>query len=211
MKRGGIATRRSFARAMTRFGALVAFAAACLAGCGGAPSDQIKDIRGMLPDLEFHLTGHDGAVTAERFRGAPVLLYFGYASCPDVCPTTLAVLRAALAQLGDAGRAVRVLFVSVDPQRDTAAKLTAYAGVFGPQFVGLRGDDDALTRLTKRYRVGYSRGTPDARGDYPVTHSSAVFVFDANGAARYLVRSGNSSAAIAQMLEPLVETTRPGR
>lgn len=192
---------------MKRLAAIVIAAAMGLAGCGTGtpPAGQLKDITGMMPELEFDMTSQTGTkVTAQDFRGAPVLLYFGYTSCPDVCPTTLATLRAALADLGDRGRHVHVLFVTVDPGRDTTMKLATYLGYFGPQFVGLSGDDDSLKQLTKRYRVGYSRGKPDANGNYEVTHSSAVFVFDGKGEARYLVRWGDRPEAIAQALAKLV-------
>ncbi len=107
-----------------------------------------------------------------------VLLYFGYTHCPDVCPTTLSLLSHAVTALGtDAGQ-VRILFVSVDPARDTLAQLKTYAAAFGPEVVGLRGSEAELKALTKRYRVSYGYGKPDARGDYEVSHSSAVYVFD---------------------------------
>jgi protein SCO1/2 len=192
---------------MKRLAALLITAAVSLTGCGTGtpPVGQLKDITGMMPELEFDMTSETGAkVTAKDFRGAPVLLYFGYTSCPDVCPTTLAMVRAALADLGARGRNVHVLFVTVDPGRDTTAKLATYLGYFGPQFVGLTGDDGALKHLTKRYRVGYSVGTPDANGNYEVTHSSAVFVFDDKGEARYLVRWGDQPEAIARALAKLV-------
>ena len=192
---------------MKRLGAIVIAVAVTLAGCGTGtpPAGQLKDISGMMPDLEFDMTSQTGAeVTAQDFQGAPVLLYFGYTSCPDVCPTTLATVRAALAELGNAGRNVHVVFVTVDPKRDTTSQLATYLGYFGPQFVGLTGDDAALKRLTTRYRVGYSVGTPDANGNYEVTHSSAVFVFDDKGEARYLVRWGDPPEAIAQALAKLV-------
>jgi protein SCO1/2 len=132
-----------------------------------------------------------------------VLLYFGYTQCPDVCPTTLATLARALHELGPAASQVRVLFVSVDPARDTASVLKRYVANFGPQFVGLRGSDAALTALAKRYRVAYSRGTPDANGFYPVSHSSAVFVFQKGGAVRLLAREDDKATTIAADLRQL--------
>jgi len=122
-----------------------------------------------------------------------------------VCPTTLADLSRAVSKLGASASKVRVLFVTVDPKRDTQQILESYTQAFGPEFVGLRTSDPELRRLTKRYRVTYSLGTPDARGDYEVTHSSAVFIFDGTGRARLLADSGDSAAAISHDLQQLID------
>ncbi len=95
-------------------------------------------------------------VTAADFRGKVVLLYFGYTQCPDFCPTTLTNLTHVLDRLGARAKDVRVLFVTVDPNRDTLPVLKQYAAAFGPQVVGLRGTPDELANLARRYRVGYS-------------------------------------------------------
>jgi protein SCO1/2 len=180
-------------------------ALAALAGCSREPPYRLQSISGLMPRLEFRLTDDDGrATSAERYRGHLVLLYFGYTHCPDVCPTTLAALGAALGRLGaDAGR-VQVLFVTVDPARDSAAVLKRYMGYFGPQFIGLRGDDEALRPLIRRYRVAYHRDPPDPNGNYAVEHSSVVFIFDAGGRARLLARDGDPPDAIAQDLKRLL-------
>lgn len=187
--------------------AWLAMALLAVAGCGGAEKPQwaLKDISGLMPRLEFTLSSQDGrAVNAGDFRGKVTMLFFGYTHCPDVCPTTLGMLSQALADLGTRADAVRVLFVTVDPQRDTLAVLRQYTALFGPQFVGLRGSDDQLEALAKRFRVGYSRGEPDANGSYPVTHSSAVFIFDREGEARLLGRGSDSAEAVAHDLERMV-------
>lgn len=158
-----------------------------------------------MPRLEFTLRDQAGrVVSAENLRGRVVLLYFGYTQCPDACPTTLAMLGHALRTLGPGAASVRVLFVSVDPQRDTLAVLKRYVANFGPQFIGLRGDDAALNALTHRYRVAYHREEPDAQGYYAVDHSSAVFVFDQKGQARLLAGARTGSKAIATDLRRLI-------
>lgn len=162
------------------------------------------DISGVLPALRFHLLGPGGAPITEQFvLGRTTVLYFGYTHCPDECPTTLARLSAALHALGPAAEHVRVLFVSVDPQRDTPALLAQYAHYFAPQVIGATGTDGELTSLTKRYRVAYRRDAPDARGNYAVYHSSAVFVFDAEGRARLLVSDTETPAQVAEDLSTL--------
>jgi protein SCO1 len=133
-----------------------------------------------------------------------VLLYFGYTDCPDQCPTTLAALADALRALGPQASQVRVLFVSVDPGRDTTAVLKRYVGNFGPEFVGLRGDQAELTRLSKRYRIAYHYEKPDKYGNYEVDHSSAVFVFGRHGRARLLALSDNTPQQVASDLRRLL-------
>jgi protein SCO1 len=163
------------------------------------------DISGVMPSLEFTLTAPSGAtMTAADVRGKTVLLYFGYTHCPDVCPATLAKLAQALKRLGPAAAAVRVLFVSVDPKRDSGQALGSYASYFGPQIMGLTGTDDQLTALTKRYRVAYRRDAPDASGDYAVYHSSAVFVFDRDGTARLLATPDETSDELAEDLKAVI-------
>ncbi len=181
------------------------FALVWLTGCSREPPYHLQSIKGLMPRLEFQLTDDDGQmVNAEHYRGNLVLLYFGYTHCPDVCPTTLAALGTALGRLGTDSGKVKVLFVSVDPARDTAAVLKRYMSYFGPQFIGLRGDDQALRPLIRRYRVAYHRDPPDQNGNYAVEHSSVVFVFDADGRARLLGRDSDAPDAVAQDLRRLL-------
>ena len=147
------------------------------------------DVSGSTPDLAFDMQrASDGKeVTAADYRGKIVLLYFGYTYCPDVCPTTLSHLAQAMQSVKAAPDDFRVLFVTVDPKRDTLPVLKEYTGNFGPEFVGLRGSDDELATLAKRYRIAYSV-TPDTDpAKYVVTHSSAIYAFDRSGKARLLI------------------------
>jgi protein SCO1/2 len=146
------------------------------------------DMTGALPSLDLTMTrASDGkAVTSADFKGKVVLLYFGYTFCPDVCPTTLLDIATMLKTLGKDADDVRVLFVTVDPGRDTLPVLKSYTAAFAPQVIGLRGTPDQLATLAKRYRVAYSV-QPASDGNPPeVTHGSAVYVFDRNGAIRLL-------------------------
>jgi len=184
--------------------ALAVAGIAALAGCQKSAPWALKDISGIMPPLEFALTDQDGkAVTAADYRGRIAILYFGYTHCPDVCPTTLAVLGQAMRELGPDADKVRVLFVTVDPKRDTQPLLKQYVNAFGPAFVGLRGDDAALQALTRRYRVGYSVEAAGPHG-YSVTHSSAVFVFDGDGKARLLATGAEKAAPFVQDLRRLL-------
>lgn len=185
--------------------AVLALAAALAACAGSGPPYALKNITGLVLPLKFHLTNqNDQAVTADDYRHELVLLYFGYTECPDQCPTTLTTLANALHTLGPQASQVRVLFVSVDPKRDTAAVLKRYVSNFGPQFVGLRGDQAELTALSKRYRIAYHYESPDKYGNYEVDHSSAVFVFDRDGRARLLAQSDNTAQQVASDLRRLL-------
>jgi protein SCO1 len=146
------------------------------------------DMAGTLPPVEFTMTrASDGkTVTAADFRGKIVLLYFGYTFCPDVCPTTLFNIAQMLKTLGKSADDVRVLFVTVDPNRDTLPVLKQYTEAFAPQVVGLRGTPDQLATLAKRYRVAYSVHPESSGHAYEVTHGAAVYVFDRRGNIKLL-------------------------
>jgi protein SCO1/2 len=176
------------------------------AACGRATQTDATDISGVMPRLAFLMTrANDGAhVTAQDYRGKIVILYFGYTHCPDECPTTLANLAAALQRLGGAAKDVRVVFVTVDPMRDTLPVLKSYVNAFSPEIDGLRGSADAIATLARRYRVIYSV-TPETPGHaYSVMHSDSVFFFDANGEARWVTMTTGNTADIVARLQKLM-------
>lgn len=191
----------------SRVAVALAVGSCALSACSGAPSLDLQNISGVMPALEFQLTDGNGrAVTAQDYRGDVVLLYFGYTHCPDVCPTTLALLSRAIHGLGAKAAAVRVLFVTVDPKRDTIALLKRYAGYFGPEFVGLRGDGPQLARLTGRYHAAFHLDVPDPSGAYAVEHSSAVYIFDPKGHARVVADATDSAQLITHDLRVLTSS-----
>ena len=190
-----------------RAAALAGFALLA-SGCARTPRTgaSLHPLYGLAPRLAFTLqdAASGAAVTAAAFRGRVVMLYFGYTHCPDVCPTTLTKLAAAVRALPpEERRRVRILFVTVDPARDTLAVLRAYAAAFGPEVVGLRGTKAEIDRLAARYRVTYSFGKPNARGNYDVTHSSAVFIFGRDGGSAAVVEPADGVAAIRATLRTL--------
>lgn len=144
-----------------------------------------------MPPLAFTMVrANDGKpVTAADYRGRVVILYFGYTNCPDECPTTLANLATVLQGLGPDAKNVRVLFVTVDPTRDTLAALKSYATAFAPEIDGLRGSADAIARLARRYRVTYQVTLASPDHAYEVMHSASTFFFDRRGNARYVATS----------------------
>ena len=179
---------------------------AAILGCGKQEQPwHSTNITGLMPDLDFVLTDSQGrSVTAADFKGKTRLLYFGFTHCPGICPTTLATLAAAVRDLGPDADQVRVLFVSVDPRRDSPAVLERYQARFGPQVVGLTGQMPALRALARRYRVAFSYDPPGADGNYVVNHSSAIFAFDGRGRARLLRREEAGVPALAADLRRLV-------
>lgn len=171
----------------------VLVAAALLSGCFSDDDKwNAKDISGLMPELEFDLIGTDGQpVKADDLDGRIKLLFFGFTHCPDVCPTTMAQLQRAInAMPDDLQDDVEIVFVSVDPRRDTPEQLATYESFFGDRVTGLTADEPALRRLAKRYRTTFGYGQPDAEGNYDVSHSNAVYVFDRSGEARVLIRDG---------------------
>lgn len=164
------------------------------------------DITGAMPALSFSLTrANDGTpVKAADYVGKITILYFGYTHCPDVCPTTLANLSDAMDKLGDKRRDVRILFVTVDPNRDTQSVMQSYAKAFAPELDGLRGSANDVAALARRYRVAYGV-TPASPGHpYTVMHSDAVFFFDRANRARLVITSTDDVKAVAEDVEELL-------
>jgi protein SCO1/2 len=168
-----------------------------LAGCS-KPGWHMTDISGAMPRLDFHMTASGKPATATNFRGKVVALYFGYTHCPDVCPATLANLADMAAKVNNPD--LRILFVTVDPERDTFDVMRDYAAAFSPQMVGLRGSPNDLAVLARRYRVAYEikKGPP-----YEVMHSNAVFFFDRDGRARLVTTDTSNTAAMAEDVKRL--------
>jgi len=191
-----------------RASAILAFALAILltACWRGEVRPGASDITGVMPHLTFTMTrANDGAtVTGDSYRGKVVLLYFGYTHCPDVCPTTLANLATVLEKLGSRATDVRVLFVSVDPARDTLPVLKAYVSTFAPQIDGLRGADDQIAALARRYRVLYAVTRESGSREPKVMHSDSTFFFDRNGRARLVTTDTRDARAIQADVERLL-------
>ncbi|HSS14076.1 MAG TPA: SCO family protein [Rhizomicrobium sp.] len=181
------------------FSEALIFAMLALLGCS-KPNWHMTDISGAMPRLDFRMTADGKPVTAQDYRGKVVALYFGYTHCPDVCPATLANLSDMLAKVGSPD--VRILFVTVDPERDTDTVMTDYAKAFSPQVVGLRGSPNELANLARTYRVAYEvkKGPP-----YEVMHSNAVFFFDKGGKARLVTTDTSDAASMAEDVRRLLK------
>ena len=174
------------------------------------------DITGYVPDLSFNLTDANTGkqVTQADFKQTVTLLYFGYTQCPDVCPLTLQRVTQVFDKLGKDKQHFRLLFVTVDPNRDTLPILKQYTHAFSPLITGLRGDDNAIARLARRYRIAYSVTPATKDHPYEVTHSSAIYVFTPDGAPRLLLGSLATTTpdinGTAEDLEHLLHAQSPG-
>lgn len=166
---------------------------------------QTTDIEGKLPSLGFTLTDETGhQVNADQYNDRANLLFFGFTHCPGACPTTLARLEHLLDQLPGAQRDnIEVLFVSVDPDRDSPATLADYTDNFGDDFIGLTGTQQQLQALSRRYRVTYGYGEPDTDGHYAVSHSSAVYGFAPGGEVKVMIRQDDPDSRVLADLEQL--------
>ncbi|MEX3938053.1 SCO family protein [Paraburkholderia sp. BR10937] len=166
-----------------------------LEGCGQQPpAFSNLDITGNTQfGKDFALPDTSGKTrTLADFKDKVVVLFFGYTHCPDVCPTTMAELSQALQQLGpDAAKRVQVLFVTVDPERDTAQILGHYTAAFNPTFIGLRpGSEDQLKQVAKDFRVYYAKVPGNTPDSYTMDHTAASYVFDTTGKLRLFARDG---------------------
>lgn len=175
-----------------------------LAGCEQAakPAFHGSDISGANFGQRLALTDHNGrAVTLESFRGKLVVLFFGYTHCPDVCPTTLSDMAEAFKLMPDgASDKVQVLFVSVDPERDTPEILKAYVPYFHPSFLGLLGSPEQVAQVTKEFRIVYRKHVEPGATDYLVDHSAGSYVLDGHGRLRLYLPFGHKSRDIADDL-----------
>jgi protein SCO1/2 len=187
---------------ISRFSVCLA-AALALAACDSGPKFRSTDITGAEYGKVLDLTDHNGKLRhLEDFRGKAVVIFFGFTHCPDVCPTTLAETAAALKTLGADADRVQVLFVTIDPERDTGEALAKYVTAFDPRFLGLRGDADATQRAAKEFKVFYEkRKTGDT---YSMDHSGQTYVIDPQGRLRLLVRPERLAEDLPEDLRTLL-------
>jgi protein SCO1/2 len=184
-------------------------ALALAAGCGQPPSQtqyRGTDITGADFGRRLELTDHHGRrCSLEDFRGKLVVLFFGYTHCPDVCPTTLSDMAQALQRLThqEAAR-VQVLFVTVDPERDTPEVLKAYVPYFHPEFLGLYGTPEEVARAAREFRITYRRHTEPGATDYLVDHTAGSYVLDAQGRLRLYLPFAHTPEDIAHDLKALL-------
>jgi protein SCO1/2 len=170
------------------------------AGCGQRETKQqfkLTDITDAGFGRELNLTDHNGRPrTLADFRGKVVVIFFGFAQCPDVCPTTLAELAMVARELGSDAERMQVLFVTVDPERDTAEVLRQYVPSFDPRFLGLYGDAEATARAAKEFKIFYQKQPAKDTANYSVDHSAGTYIIDQHGRLRLFARHAAGAQAL---------------
>ncbi len=184
---------------------------ALLGGCGpqqpAAVKFQLTDVTGADFGKSLALTDHTGKLrTLADFQGKVVVIFFGFTQCPDVCPTTLAEMAKVVKELGVDGAKVQVLFVSVDPERDTKELLKQYVTAFDPAFLGLVGDAEATVRAAREFKVYVQKQPPKTPGgSYSVDHSAGTFILDQQGRLRLFAQYGVGAAALLGDIKTLLK------
>jgi len=171
---------------------------------GAALAFKGVDVTGQGYGGDFNLVGHDGKPRNQAdFPGKIVVVTFGFTHCPDVCPTSLAALAAAMAALGEDRKRVQGVLITVDPERDTPALLARYVTAFEPSFLGLAGDARATREVARAFRVFYQK-VPGPKGDYTMDHSTGYYVIDSKGRTRLMFRYGQPPADMAYDIRELL-------
>jgi protein SCO1/2 len=179
-----------------------------LAACSKPPAFDNTDLTGNTAfGTDFSLPDTNGKIrTLADYRGKVVILFFGYTHCPDVCPTTLAELTQTMQMLGNDAKRVQVLFVTVDPQRDTPSTLAQYVTAFNPSFAGLRPADAAqLQKVTSDFKIYAAKDAGSSPTDYTIDHTAASYVFDTDGKLRLFVPDAQGTAPWVHDLKLLLD------
>ena len=179
-----------------------------LIACSPKPSFKNVDITGSKAfGNDFSLLDPDGKVrTLSDFKGKAVVIFFGYTQCPDVCPTTLTEMQQVMTLLGSQADKVQVLFITVDPDRDTAAILKQYVPAFDKRFLGLRpADQAALEKVAKDFMIYYKQVPGTSAGSYTIDHTAGSYAFDPEGHLRLYIKHAQGPEILAQDLKELLK------
>ncbi len=179
-----------------------------LTACSPKPEFKNIDITGSTAfGKDFSLLDPDGKVrTLADFKGKVVVMFFGYTQCPDVCPTTLTEMQQVMTLLGPQSDKVQVLFVTVDPERDTAEILKQYVPAFDPRFLGLRpADEAALERVTTDFKIYYKKVLDSKPGTYTMDHTAGSYAFDPEGRLRLYIKHAQGPETLAHDLKELLK------
>jgi protein SCO1/2 len=174
-------------------------------GCGAPAHFSATDLTGSSIGVDFALEDQNGKQRRlSDFKGKVAIVFFGYTQCPDVCPTTLSALQETLKLLGKNADHVQVLFITLDPERDTAALLAQYVPSFNPSFLGLRGSATETEAVAKVFKVFYKKQEGTTPGNYSIDHSTGSYVYDPSGRLRLYLKYGESPQRIAEDISQLL-------
>jgi len=179
-----------------------------LAACSQKPEFKNVDITGSTAfGKDFSLLDPDGKTrTLADFKAKVVVMFFGYTQCPDVCPTTLMEMQQVMTLMGPQADKVQVLFVTLDPERDTAAILKQYVPAFDPRFLGLRpADEVALEQVTKDFKIYYKKVPGSSPGSYTMDHTAGSYAFDPDGHLRLYIKHAQGPETLAHDLKELLK------
>lgn len=183
----------------------VALLAACSGGAEAPPKFNATDVSGADWGRELKLTDHNGkARTLDDFKGKVVILFFGFTQCPDICPTTLGASAAAMNLLGSDADKVQVLFVTLDPARDTPEVLAKYAPAFHPSFLGLYGNAEATAAAAKEFKVFFQKAPGATPDSYTIDHTAASYAIDPQGRLRLYIKHGETPDQMASDIKLLL-------
>jgi len=183
---------------------LFVFLSACQPTTGG---NQLvaTDITGADFEQNMRLTDHTGNIrTLADFKGKVVALFFGYTHCPDVCPTTMVDFKQTMKLLGDQANEVQVLFVTLDPERDTPEVLAQFVPSFDQRFIGLTGTLEEITATASMFKIFSSKVAAEGRSGYTIDHSAGTYIYDKNGKIRLYVEYGEKPADLANDIKTLL-------
>ena len=192
-------------KAISRLVAAPLLALGLLAGCTPAePVFKSTDISGTSYGRTLRLTDHHGQErTLADFKGKVVTIFFGYTQCPDVCPTALSGMSSVMQALGPDAERVQVIFVTVDPERDTPELLAQYVPVFDARFLGLYGTPEKIAEVAKEFRVFY-RKSGDLAGHYTIDHTAGTYVFGPDGRPRLYVKHAEDPQVVVADIKALL-------
>jgi len=180
-----------------------------LVACGEksppAPTFANTDVTGLAYGKGFELTDHQGQRrTLADYKGKAVVVFFGFMHCPDVCPTTMMEMSNVMKLLGTDADRVQVIFITLDPARDSQDLLRQYVTAFDPRFVGLRGTQEEIDRTASEFKVFHEKVAGKEPGSYTIDHTAGSYVFDPEGRLRLFVRHGQGEEPVAHDLKMLL-------
>jgi protein SCO1/2 len=179
--------------------------AASTAGSKPAPSFQSTDVSGLDYAKGFSLVDHTGKPrTLADFKGKVTLVFFGYTQCPDVCPTTMAEMASVMQKLGPQADAVQVLFITLDPERDTQQLLAQYVPAFDKRFIGLRGTPEQTAKTAKDFKVFYAKVPGEDPKTYTIDHMAGTYVYDRDGHLRLYIKRDQGADSIVHDIRQLL-------